>query len=84
MVLFAYDLETYRDDVRGFYVDPLTEVPGPVVRSTDELADALDDIESVHAAHADRYRAFAERFCALEDGNASSRAVDLLLAVQDS
>lgn len=78
MILFAYDLETYRDEVRGFYLDPEAEAPGPVVRSTDELAEALRDLDALAPRYADRYAAFARRYCALEDGRAAARVADLL------
>lgn len=76
MLFFAYDLETYRDDVRGLYLDLEAEAPGPVVRTTDELAAALGDLEGIAARHAERYAAFAQRFCALDDGAATARVVE--------
>ncbi|MFL5844410.1 MAG: CDP-glycerol glycerophosphotransferase family protein [Solirubrobacteraceae bacterium] len=76
MILFAYDLETYRDEVRGFYLDPLTELPGPVVRTTEELIEAL----RAPAPGGTAYDAFAARFTGADDGRAAARAVDLLLS----
>lgn len=73
MIVFAYDLETYRDEVRGFYLDPATELPGPVVRTTAELAEALRA-----PVAAPGQAAFAARFCAADDGGAAARVVDLL------
>ena len=78
IVVFAYDLETYRDEVRGLYFDLEEIAPGPVVRSTDELAAALGDVDAVHARHAERYAAFTERFCPLDDGRAAQRVVERL------
>src|SRR5699024_3141759 len=37
ILYFTYDLETYRDMVRGFYIDFEKEAPGPFVRTTDEI-----------------------------------------------
>src|SRR5699024_280699 len=31
MLFYTYDLENYRDNVRGFYMDFETEAPGPLV-----------------------------------------------------
>jgi CDP-glycerol glycerophosphotransferase len=75
ILLYAYDLEDY---ARGFYVDYEATVPGPVLRTTGEVADALRDLDAVAAAHAGRYDAFRRRLCALDDGNASARVVDRL------
>jgi CDP-glycerol glycerophosphotransferase len=75
IVLYAYDLERYRDRLRGFTFDLETEGPGPVVLDQDALADALLDLPALAAAHADRYARFVDRWCALEDGHASERVL---------
>jgi CDP-glycerol glycerophosphotransferase len=82
MLFFAYDLDSFREEVRGFYVDYEATVPGPVLRTTDELADALRDLDAVQAAHAERYAAFRERFCQHADGNAAARVVDRVFGEQ--
>jgi CDP-glycerol glycerophosphotransferase len=80
MLFYTYDLDEYRDEVRGFYVDFEAKAPGPLLRTTDELAAALRDLDSVSAAYAERYRAFAQEFCALDDGQAAARVVDHLFS----
>ncbi|MEO6497181.1 MAG: CDP-glycerol glycerophosphotransferase family protein, partial [Solirubrobacteraceae bacterium] len=80
MIFFAYDLETYRDEVRGFYLDPERELPGPVVRTTGELAAALVDLDAVARRYSERRAVFADRFCAADDGRAAARAVDVMFA----
>jgi CDP-glycerol glycerophosphotransferase len=75
MVFFTWDLESYRDQLRGFYFDFEAEAPGPLVRTTEEVADALRDLDAVQAKHAEQYAAFRRRFCSLEDGEASRRVV---------
>ncbi|RFU41955.1 CDP-glycerol:glycerophosphate glycerophosphotransferase [Actinomadura logoneensis] len=80
MVFYAYDLESYRDTVRGFYLDFEAEAPGPVVRTSAEVAAALEDIEAACAPYADAYTAFRARYCPYDDGRAAGRAVDRLLS----
>ena len=41
MLFFTYDLDGYRDDIRGFYFDFAATVPGPLLATSDELAEAL-------------------------------------------
>jgi CDP-glycerol glycerophosphotransferase len=79
MLFFAYDLPTYRDSVRGFYFDPLPDAPGPVVETTAALLEELTDLDGVRRRHAERYAAFRQRYCHLEDGRATDRVVELLL-----
>jgi CDP-glycerol glycerophosphotransferase len=76
MLFFTYDLETYRDQVRGFYFDFAAKAPGPLLRTTDELAAALSDVDGLRAEYADRYREFVSTFCELDDGLAAARVVD--------
>ncbi|SDQ19280.1 CDP-glycerol glycerophosphotransferase family protein [Quadrisphaera sp. DSM 44207] len=75
VVLFTYDLEHYRDCLRGFYLDLQAEAPGPLVPTQEELAAALLDLPAVAAAHADRYARFVDRYCHLDDGRASERVL---------
>jgi CDP-glycerol glycerophosphotransferase len=76
LLFFTYDLEFYRDQLRGFYFDFEAEAPGPLCRTSDELIAALGDVRGVERSHADRYAAFREKYCYLDDGHASSRVVD--------
>ncbi|WP_369070255.1 CDP-glycerol glycerophosphotransferase family protein [Kineococcus terrestris] len=78
VLLYAYDLEHYRDRLRGFTIDLETEGPGPVLRDQDSLTAALRDLPGVAAASEEQYARFRERWCALEDGRASERVLDAL------
>ncbi len=80
VLFFVYDLARYRDDIRGFYFDFENEAPGPLLATNEEVIAALRDLDAVVDRHADGFAAFRERFCHLEDGHASQRVVDALLA----
>ncbi|HEU5024043.1 MAG TPA: bifunctional glycosyltransferase family 2 protein/CDP-glycerol:glycerophosphate glycerophosphotransferase [Spirillospora sp.] len=76
MLFFTYDLADYRDRLRGFYFDFEAEAPGPLVETSDDLIDAIRDVEAATAGHQDRYKEFVARFCPLDDGHAAARTVD--------
>jgi len=79
MLFFTYDLEAYEDEIRGFYLDDFVEaVPGPLLRTTDDVAGALLELDGVRAEYGDRYAAFRDMFCELDDGHAAARVVDRL------
>jgi CDP-glycerol glycerophosphotransferase len=82
MLFFAYDLDSFREQVRGFYIDYEATVPGPVLRTSEELADALAGLDALQAVHADRYAAFRSRFCEHADGGAAARVVDRVFGEQ--
>ncbi len=82
MLFFTYDLDTYRDKLRGFYFDFEASAPGPLLRSSAEVIDALADLGPVERSYRQAYRAFADTYCGLDDGAAASRVVRRLLAGQ--
>jgi CDP-glycerol glycerophosphotransferase len=76
MLFFTYDLEKYRDVLRGFYIDMVKEVPGPLLFTSDEVIDAIKNINNITEEYKERYEAFYEKFCGLEDGHASQKVAE--------
>lgn len=76
MLFFTYDLEHYRDKLRGFYFDFEAKSPGPLLSTSDELIDALGRLDTVAMEYAQRARDFREMFCDLDDGHAAQRVID--------
>jgi CDP-glycerol glycerophosphotransferase len=83
MLFFTYDLEHYRDRLRGFYFDFESEAPGPLLASSDEVLQAIREVAAISVGHAEAYRAFADRACDLDDGYAAARVADRLLAMSE-
>lgn len=76
MLFFAYDLENYRENLRGFYFDFLKEVPGPVSRDTEQL---IKDIKGYSSEEwTAKYRVFAEKYHQFETGTASRQVLKTL------
>jgi hypothetical protein len=76
----TYDLERYRDTLRGFYFDFEATAPGPLLSTFAEVIAALRDIDAVQRSHRAAHDAFAARYCGLDDGRAAERVVRRLLA----
>lgn len=76
MLFFTYDLEKYRDVLRGFYIDMLEEVPGPLLYTSDEVLDAIKNIDAIEEKYKDRYKVFYDKFCHLDDGHASEHVAE--------
>lgn len=75
ILFFTYDLEKYASVLRGFYFDMTTGCPGPLLKTNEEVLDALENIDRVSAEYRDKYEDFCNKFCYLDDGNASERIV---------
>lgn len=79
MVFHAYDLDNYRDQLRGFYLDYQSEVPGPITTTEDELYAALRTSLTAGVTDEARMDDFIARFAPHDDGHAAARAVDAVL-----
>lgn len=75
ILYFTYDLEKYRDVLRGFYISIEDDVPGPLLFTNEEIVDAVKNIEQVNEKYKERYDKFYDRFCCFDDGHASERVV---------
>ena len=75
IVFFTYDLDHYRDGLRGFYFDFAEIAPGPLLATGGEVVDALADLDAVTRASREAYDRFTARFCPLEDGRAGERVL---------
>lgn len=78
MIYYTYDLEAYRDIVRGFYIDFEQDAPGPFVFTTEEIIDAIKKIDTISEQYKEKYDIFYEKYCMLEDGQATNRVIDYL------
>ncbi|HEX3489239.1 MAG TPA: bifunctional glycosyltransferase family 2 protein/CDP-glycerol:glycerophosphate glycerophosphotransferase [Streptosporangiaceae bacterium] len=76
ILFFTYDLEEYRDELRGFYFDLQAEAPGPLLATSAEVVEAIASLDTVAADYRQAYQRFAARFCPLDDGKAAARACD--------
>ena len=69
ILFFAYDLEEYYDE-RGFYYPYETFVPGPILKSSYEIAECISRIEEFDY---NRLDAFRKRFMSGCDGHSTER-----------
>ena len=76
ILFYTYDIEKYSNTLRGFYINIYEDVPGPLLYTTDEVIDAIENIESIKKKYAEKYNQFYDRFCSIDDGNASKRIVE--------
>lgn len=77
MLFYMYDLEHYRDESNGFYFDVETELPGPIVKTEEEMVNAIIELGN-NFVFDEKYQAFNDKYNYLDDGNASKRVVEKL------
>ncbi len=76
MLFFMYDLDKYKNVLRGFYMDVEEELPGPIVFDTQEIVDAVKNIGDIEKKYEEKYNRFCEKYCAWEDGHATEKVVN--------
>jgi CDP-glycerol glycerophosphotransferase len=76
MFFYCYDLEQYKDTLRGFYFDFLKEAPGPVVLTTEDLIREIQQYDD--SRYQNRRDAFTKKYNHADDGTASKQIVDLI------
>ena len=82
MFFFMYDLESYRDELRGFYSNVVEEIPGPISKTTEKL---IDDIKNHDPnIYNDKYSAFRRKYNKKDDGKASKRVIDRILELKNT
>ncbi len=80
MYFYCYDLERYKNELRGFYFDFENSAPGPISTTTDEL---IEDIKQCREQeYVDRYDAFARMYNPWDDGNASHKVIKEVLGIE--
>lgn len=76
MFFFTYDMERYREKLRGFYFDFEAEAPGPLIPDSETLLRAIRHVDSIAPQYWPRYQRFQSLFCDFDDGHAADRVID--------
>lgn len=83
IIFFVYDIEDYRDQLRGFYFDIEKKAPGPLVKTTSEVIDQIRRLEKEGIQNSHIFQQFYKKFCYLEDGKATERVVKQVFLQED-
>lgn len=78
MLFYTYDLDYYKEHIRGFYFDLTKEAPGPVVTTTQQLVKAI--LDGRFEQYELKYKAFIQKFNHADKGMASKQVVDLIIS----
>ena len=75
MLFYMYDLDEYQGKLRDFYFG-LDELPGPIVKTQDELEQEILNIDKYEERYKEKYIAFNSKFNYLDSGNCSKNVID--------
>lgn len=74
IIFFMYDLEHYKHNLRGFYLN-LDQLPGDITTTETDVVDILNNIDGYVQKHHTEYERFNTKYNYLDDGRATSRVV---------
>ena len=77
ILFYMYDLDEYKDMLRGFYLDIFSELPGPIIQNEDELLYIIKN--KIFDKSTEQLNKFRKRFNYLDDGNAAKRVIERLI-----
>lgn len=72
MIFFAYDLEEYTRDTRGAYFDISTEAPGALALTTDEVIEAVRNIDRHYEMNGERIERFLSKYLTYETADSAA------------
>lgn len=78
IILFTYDLDQYRDNLRGMYFDIIEKAPGPVCLTNDELVHELQTIGQFKENYGSQSDAFRKMFNSYDHGDASEKCFKIM------
>lgn len=81
MIFYTYDLENYKNNLRDFYFDMFEEVPGPIIKKSQNLTEYIKnfDINQYNREYREKYNKFNEKFNQFDKGTASKQVIELML-----
>lgn len=79
MLFFTYDLDEYRDKLRGFNIDIEKEAPGPLLYTSDEVLDAIEHLDDTIKNSKQRVDNFNEKYITYECENSSEKVFDMMI-----
>ena len=75
ILFFMYDIEKYRDALRGFYFDIEKELPGPILKTSDEVIASIQNLSRMEEQYKSKYEMFYDKYCGWENGTSAKQVV---------
>ncbi|MBO1199407.1 CDP-glycerol glycerophosphotransferase family protein [Staphylococcus simiae] len=79
-IFYAYDLENYDQNLRGFYLDYYKELPGPIAKNENELLDLLKESGSLKERYNEEIERFYNEYCYTENGKATQDVIKTIIS----
>ncbi|QBO36594.1 CDP-glycerol glycerophosphotransferase family protein [Periweissella cryptocerci] len=78
VIFYAYDIDAYGEELRGFYMDYQTDLPGTIIKDTTALISELQQLSTNGFAVDERMAKFRELFVVDSKGKSAAEFVDYI------
>ena len=75
ILFYMYDLQEYKEEVRGFYLDINKDLPGKIFEDEDMLLKEIKNIEKYKQSNLNRLDEFNKKYNYLQDGFATEKVI---------
>lgn len=80
ILFYPYDYHTYKDELRGFYLNYERDLPGEIVYDPEQLMNGIESaLKNDDVEHDPKFMDFYNRFCRINDGLSSIKVVDYVM-----
>jgi len=79
IVFFPYDYHEYKDDLRGFYLNYETDLPGEIAWNQNQLFNLVDESLGENNKPSARMESFYKKFCAYNSGRSSESVANYIM-----
>lgn len=80
LLFFVPDLDRYTSTLRGTYFDLGELAPGPLLKTLDEVVEAVQGLDEVNRTYQGKYQSWQQRFNTWDDGSATDRVLAAVFA----
>lgn len=78
VIFYAYDIDAYGEELRGFYMDYQTDLPGAIIKDTPALITELQTLNANDFVVDERMAQFRDLFVVDSQGESAAKFVDYI------
>ncbi len=75
IIFYAYDIDEYAKETRGFYQEYQKMICGENIKDTNDLIKILKNFTNYRQRYSEQRKLFSETYCALDDGKVSEKVI---------
>ena len=79
IIFYMYDLDDYKENIRGFYLDVYNDLPGEIIKTEEKVINTVLNIERYKLNNKEKLYNFNEKFNYLHNGKCCKNVLDKVI-----